>query len=159
MSKLQKKGYTLIELLITLAIMSILFGLGFISFRNYSRIQVLRSFTRKIRSDLSLAREKAISGEKPIDVECNGTNRLDGYYLRVTADQSYVVEAVCSGGTVVVKTVPSENGLSIGIPENPIFFKALSKGTNLSSDMQITITQPSTGNTSSVLVTQSGEIK
>ena len=160
MPKLQINGYTLIELLVAMSIMAILFTLGYASFRDYSRRQVLTSYVQKVKGDLSLAREKAISGQKPDGVECDSPEILSGYNFRVISNESYVIEAVCSNGTKQIKTpVLVEEGLSLNIPANPIFFKVLSKGTNLSSDSEIIISQESTGYTSSLFITQSGEIK
>jgi len=127
---LQKRGYTLIELLVGIIILSILFSVGYASFRKYSRRQVLVSFTRKVKGDLSLAREMSISGEKPDNNFCNSPNTLSGYNFRVTPDESYVLEALCSGGTVQIKEVDVQDDLSLVVSDNPIFFKVLSKGTN-----------------------------
>ncbi|MFH1971123.1 MAG: prepilin-type N-terminal cleavage/methylation domain-containing protein [Patescibacteria group bacterium] len=159
MPKLQKNGYTLIELLVAMSIMAILFTVGYASFREYSRRQVLASFVGKVKGDLSLAREMAVSGQKPDGVECNPPETLSGYNFRVISNESYVIEAICSGGTVEVKEVDVDSGLLLSVPANPIFFKVLSKGTNLSSDIEIVVSQESTGYTSSLFVTQSGEIK
>ena len=156
---LQKKGYTLIELLVGIIILSILFSIGYASFRKYSRRQVLVSFTRKVKGDLSLAREMSISGEKPSTFFCDSPNTLSGYNFRVISNESYIVEALCSGGIVQIKEVSVEDDLSLNVPENPVFFKVLSKGTNLSSDIEVKITQKSTGNISSIYITKSGEIK
>jgi len=156
---LQKRGYTLIELLVGIIILSILFSVGYASFRKYSRRQVLVSFTRKVKGDLSLAREMSISGEKPDNNFCNSPNTLSGYNFRVTPDESYVLEALCSGGTVQIKEVDVQDDLSLVVSDNPIFFKVLSKGTNLSSDIEVKITQESTGNIFSIYITKSGEIK
>lgn len=169
MSKYSKKlsGYTLIELLVGIIIISILFGVGFAGFRDFSRRQSLESLSRKIKGDLSLAREKSVSGEKPYNsggtahhAYCLSPNTLSGYNFRVTTSNNYVLEAVCSGGTVEVKSVDIPEGMSISIPlVNPLFFKVLSKGTNLSTDLEITITQVPTGKTSLIYVTKVGEIK
>ncbi|MBU0998196.1 prepilin-type N-terminal cleavage/methylation domain-containing protein [Patescibacteria group bacterium] len=158
MSELQNKGYTLIELLVGMIIMSILFSIGYASFRKYSRRQVLVSFTRKVKGDLSLAREMSISGEKPNNVFCDSPNTLSGYNFKIISNQSYKVEALCSGGTVEIKDVDVQDDLSF-VSYNSIFFKVLSKGTNLSSDIEVQIIQESTGNISSIYITKSGEIK
>lgn len=159
-SSIKRKGYTLIEVLVAITIIGIIFGLGLLNFRDFSRRQSLSSFARRVKGDLSLARENAVSGEKPLDDFCNPPNTLNGYDFRVVSDNNYVLEAVCSGGNVEIKSVVLPDGLSISAPaENPIIFKVLSAGTNLSAEAVITLNQQSTGKTLNVYVTQSGEVK
>jgi len=169
MSKYSEKllGYTLVELLVGLVIISILFGVGFAGFRDFSRRQSLESLSRKIKGDLFLARENAVSGTKPLNdfgsaqhEFCISPNILFGYNFRVVSNSNYVLEAICSGGTVEVKNVNIPEELSISIPPaNPLFFQVLSKGTNLSSDLEIIINQETTGKTKSMFITKTGEIK
>lgn len=152
-------GYTLIEVLVSLSIISILFGVGFVSYRDFSRRQYVDSFAQKIKADLALTREKAASGEKPTHERCSGTNTLSGYYFRLR-DEDYKIQAVCSEGLVDTKVVTIPSDLSVTISStNPILFKVLSSGTNLSSLNTITIKQTATGKETSVSITQYGEIK
>ena len=157
------KAFTLIEILIAISIMGLVFGVGYASFRGFSRRQSLISFARKIKGDLSLARQKAMAGEKPESLSCNSPNTLSGYNFRLVSNTNYVLEAVCSGGIVAVegKDIDAPGGVSMSYPSpNPIVFKVLGSGTNIvSSDAQITLTQTGTGNTISVYVTKGGEIK
>jgi len=156
----REKGYTLIEILVTLVIIGILFGVGFLNFREFSRKQSLVSLSRKVKGDLALARESAVSGKKPSDPSCTSPNSLTGYNFRVTDSLNYVLEAVCSGGTVEVKSVDLSEELTIEEPSpNPIFFKVLSKGTNLSSEATITLNQLNTNYSLNIYVTQTGEIR
>ena len=155
-----KNGYTLIEVLISLVIISILFGISFLNFRDFSRKQNLVSLSREIKGDLALARENAVSGKKPSNVSCNQPNTLSGYNFRVVTETNYVIEAVCSEGTVEVKDVKIPSGFSISpLLTNPIFFKVLSEGTNLSGEATITLNQENTEYTFNIYVAQSGEIK
>lgn len=154
------QGFTLVEILVGIAIMTILFGLGFLNFRDFSRRQTLKTFARRIEGDLSLAREKAISGEKPDVVVCNSPNILNGYSFQVASSENYVIKVVCSGGTIVVKNEDTPVDLTIGssVP-GAILFKVLSKGTDLSSDATITVSQTSTGRSETVIIYQTGEIE
>lgn len=162
------KGYTLIEILIGIVILSILFSIGFAGFRDFSRRQSLEVLARKIKGDLALIREKAISGEKPyndeyegMDIKCSAPNTLSGYSFRVITNHNYILEAVCLGGAVEVKNVKISDNLEISVPSpNPIFFKVLSKGTNvLSTPAEIIITQTESEKSFNISVTESGEIK
>ena len=45
------KGYTLIEILVGLAIIGLLFSFGFVSFRDYSRRQTLAGAVKEVQGD------------------------------------------------------------------------------------------------------------
>jgi len=154
-------GYTLIEILIGIVILSILFGIGFAGFRDFSRRQSLEVLARKVKGDLALIREKAISGEKPIEAVCSSpTNTLSGYSFSVINNKTYTISAICSGGNILVKQVEIPENLTISTPlPNPILFMVLSKGTNVSAETDIVVSQEESGMTFTITVTQTGEIK
>lgn len=147
-------GYTLIEILVVVSIMSILFTVGYANYRDFARRQALTASARQMKSNISLAREKAATGEKP-----EGCTTLLGYNIRFSED-GYSLEAVCSGTTISIKTVSLSSNVGSSVPStNPIFFKVLSKGTSLSEDATITLTQSESGKTENVVITPEGEVK
>lgn len=159
MSKLPFKsnflGYTLIEILVVVSIMSILFTVGYANYRDFARKQALTASARQLKSNVSLAREKATTGEKPE----SGCAVLLGYNIKFSGT-NYTLEAVCSDATITVKTINLPSNVTSSTPgTNPIFFKILSKGTNLSTDATITLTQSESGKTESIVVTPEGEVK
>src|SRR4030067_2920560 len=92
-------GYTLIEIMVALSIISIMFGIGYVAYREFSRRQSLSSAIRLIIGDLQLAQTQAITGTKPRDVVCDSPNVLSGYNFEIIEEpDSYKVEAVCTGG-------------------------------------------------------------
>jgi len=154
-------GYTLIEILVAMSIVGLIFGIGYVSFRDFARRQAVAGGARSIVADLRLAQAQAISGQKPLDIFCDPPNTLNGYNFRVVSQQSYVLEANCSGGNVQTKSVnlPSDLFLSTPTP-NPIIFKILGQGTNItSSPATLTVSQFATSHTRSVTVSAAGEIK
>lgn len=154
-------AYTIIEILVVLSVVGIVFAVGFANFRDFSRRQVLSGSLRTLKGDLRLAQEYALIGKKPEDPYCDSPNVLNGYNFLVSSSSEYTVLANCSGGTVDInKNIVLTADISISAPSpNPITFKALGQGTNFSADATITLTQLSTGDTTSVVVTQGGEIK
>lgn len=153
-------AYTLIEILVALTIVGLIFGIGYVNFRDFSRRQALAGTARSVMGDLRLAQEQALAGKKPTSVLCDTPSRLNGYNFRVNSGTSYQIEAACSGGNVVTKSVTLPPDISISTPSpNPILFKILGEGTNLSANATITLTQAGTSNTRSITVTQGGEIK
>ncbi|OGM30226.1 hypothetical protein A2630_03315 [Candidatus Woesebacteria bacterium RIFCSPHIGHO2_01_FULL_44_10] len=150
-------GYTLIELLVVLSIISTIFGIGFISYRDFSRRQQVTSAMRAIRSDMRSAQERAISGNKPTG--CNGT--LQGFAFNVRSAQNYRVEAICNTN-VTVSNVNLAQNISMSIPAtNPIIFLPIGLGTNLPRNQieTIDVTQTATSYSQSISVSWTGEIK
>ena len=160
MDRKSNAAYTLIEILVALTIVGLIFGIGYVNFRDFSRRQALAGTARSIMGDLRLAQEQALAGKKPVSAFCDSPNQLNGYNFRVINASSYRLAANCSGGNVETKLVTLPADITISSPSpNPITFKILGQGTNLSADATITLTQTGTSNTRSITVTTGGEIK
>ena len=153
-----KSGYTLIEILVGITIIALIFGFGYVSFREFSRRQALAGAAKEIKGDLRLAQASALSGNKPED--CTGL--LNGFGFRVESAASYKIEADCGTEVYEDKTVNLPDGVSISTPfPNPVLFKVLGQGTNIpqGGSAIITLTQAGTGSTLVVTITDGGEIK
>lgn len=157
-----RKGYTFIELLVGITVASLIFSLGFVSFRDFSRRQALAAAARNIEGQLRFSQEMALAGEKPDNAFCTGTESIQGYGFRVVSSSSFSVEAVCTGGSVTIKSIDLLSNISLSTPTtNPIIFKVLARGTNIPSpgSETLTLTQTESGNTIDVVVNSSGEIE
>lgn len=154
-------AYTLIEILVGLTIVGLVFGAGYISFREFARRQALAGVARSLKSDLRLAQEQALAGKKPSGLACNSPNTLSGYYFDLTSPTAYNIAARCSGGNIVIKQVVLSLGITAAASSNPTVFKVIGQGTEIPTGSQITITltQAGTGNTGTVTITSTGEIK
>src|SRR3989338_688450 len=86
-------GYTLIEILVAISITGMIFGAGFISFRDFSRRQVLVSAERALRGDLRLVQEYALIGKKPPNTNCDDPNMLAGYSFLRSLSSRYLIRA------------------------------------------------------------------
>ena len=150
-----RKGYTLIEILVGLAIISLLFSFGYVSFRDFSRRQALNGSVKQIQGDLRLAQSSASSGQKPSSGNCT---QLDGYTVNFSTD-NYVVTANCTNQNITIKTVTLPTGITETV--GSVRFKVLGQGTNLADgvDTTITVTQNGTNATAVVTITSGGEIK
>lgn len=150
-------GYTLIEILVGLVIIGILFGAGIISYRDFSRRQVLASTARQVRGDLKLAQEYALSGEKP-DETCT----LYGYRVKFTSD-SYGIYSVCGPEEAVENKddIVLPPGISLAASKTSVTFLVLGQGTDLtaSDELSLVLTQEATGNTVTILVSSTGKIE
>ena len=152
------RGYTLIEILITLTIIGFVFGTGYLSFRDFSRRQILTSAVRTMAGDLRLAQQQALAGKKPDSVSCNQPNMLESYSFEITGSMGYKINAVCSAGVINIKTVNFTDGVIITPPgTNPIEFKVVGDGTNLANTE--TITLEAFGSTRTLTVSPGGTVE
>lgn len=157
-----KRGYTLIEILVGITIIGLIFGTGFVSFREFSRRQALTSAAKSVQGDIRFAQQQALSGKKPTNAFCNSPRILHGYHFRVTSATTYEIEANCSGGNVDTKLVTLPLGITISTPPtNPIRFKSIGQGTNLitGSIVTLTITDTASGTTAPIVISYTGEIR
>lgn len=156
---LNELGYTLIEILVGVSIISLIFSFGYISYRDFARRQSLLGNARSLKADLRLAQEQALSGKKPSSVACSGEGTLIGYDFYLDSATSYVIQANCTGGLVDDKTVETSSEISLTAVPNRFTFKVIGKGTSLSDSAIITLTQNVTENTQVIVVSPEGEIK
>lgn len=167
------KGFTLIEVLIVLTVVSILSAVGFANFREYSRRQGLVSVARLVREDLRVAQQYALTGKKPSSGNCSSsTDPLDGYDFSILSSTSYVLRARCPGKLNDIKSVTLQDGytvsalgtggggISYGTTSNPLTFKELGHGTTISGGLAtIRVTQKGSNEFVDLTVTPQGTIK
>jgi len=154
-------GFTLVELLVVIGIVSVLFGLGFVNYRGFSRKQALVSVARQIEGDLRMAQQYALSGTKPDE-----TKTLKGFRFKVSG-LTYDIVPVYENGVLGTEgdSIKSEdlagNISSISTTEgiNQVMFKVLGQGTDLENPFSITLTQANTGDQIIITVSVGGEIK
>lgn len=146
----------MVETLVALAIISLLVGIGFASYRNFSRKQVLVQAARQLRSDLRLAANLALAGEKP---GACANRTLAGYRIRFPNNLSYSIEAVCDPDTETVKsvTLPGDGTITFSPVPSPILFKVVAQGTDVSGSAYLTLT--GFGDTDTVAVNEAGEVE
>lgn len=174
--RIQKKtehAYTLIELLIIIMIMSVLFTIGFIGYRDYARRQIVAGVVKQIQGDLRLTQQMALSGQKPNEKGCADSTglALDGVYFGITNNPQplYRIRAVCGNDPTqttypILKEVNLPDGIRFDFTDvsyNPIVFKVLGQGTNIPVGITavITIMQTGTDNVGTISVSSGGEIK
>ena len=149
-----KTGYTLIEVLVGLAIIGLLFTIGYAGYRDFAKRQVLNNAYEELKINLTLARQLALSGEKPS--ACGG-NFL-GNELRISSDgTSYSIHLKCQSTATTKKTINLPSGITIS-GTSPIRFNLLGQGTNLTANTDITVTQLN-GGSKKITITQQGTIK
>lgn len=159
------KGFTLIEVIISIGIMAILMGLGFANFRDYQRRQELIAEGRTLENNLRLAQAAAFSGQKPTLTPPSVCTSFDGVKFELTSSTTYTIAYVCNGGIdefneVTYTLSPNMTIVGNGLGSS-VLFKTIGHGTNLVSGAKylLTVTQNNTGATTTITITSGGEIK
>lgn len=153
-------AYTLIELLIVITISIIIFSVGIVGYREFSRRQALTGITKQIKADLRLTQQLALTGQKPTeDYQGNSVtcSRLSSYTFTRINSVTYQIIANCTNTNSIIKNIdmPEDTIISAG----NIVFKALGQGTSLSSPLTYTITNTQSSTTNTIVVGVGGDIQ
>lgn len=119
-----RRGYTLIELLITITITTILVTIGVSAYRKASDIQAIKTTTETIIATITSAQKSATSG----NADCTNTN---GPYLgeRLTTSigsNLLTITSICQNGSGVSRNI--ELGNATFATANDITFRPLNQG-------------------------------
>ena len=150
-----RRGFTLVEMIVALSVITLIFGLGLTTYQNFFKRQIVEQVALSLISDLQLEKDKALSGEKPSGW-CDGAGEtLLGWRLDLTTS-GYSVLPACSSGVdgAVFKSVTFPAGISAASPAQ-ILFKVLGQGVN--GDYTIILSDLS-GNSRAIRVVSSGLI-
>lgn len=104
-----KKGFTLIELMVSFAMISIVFVLGVSRFIEFNRVQSVTGAGQTVKNNLRRIQSLGLSGSKP--AACAATDALNGYQVVFLDDKTYTAQALCGGvvaGPVTTYTLPAD---------------------------------------------------
>ena len=148
------KGFTLVELLVVLIILGVLTTLGITTYNRFHEGQVLVLATRKLKSNLQAAQTKAMTNKQPL----SGCTNFSGYSV-IFEDSSYRIAASCDEGEIDPETFSLPNNIVLNSGASSVLFKVRPGGTNLASDLSLEYAHETTGDTISVTITSTGEIR
>src|SRR3989344_4126532 len=143
----QLSGFTYIELLISMLVMFLLFGVGFANYRDFQRREQVQSAARMVLSDLRLAQESALSGRKV----CPSTEVLLNYSFQYVDPDTYNISEVCTPiATPIITLIKSVDLQGALFDVNSTFitsadtggtirFLPVGKGTNITAGAQRSI--------------------
>ncbi len=144
-----KKGFTIIELLVTMGVILLLGGGVVAAFNNFNENQRVKQAALGFKSNLRFAQNKALSGEKP-----SGCGTLVGYTVSFAAS-SYTIQAQCDSGLVgATITTLFPSGVSFVPVPSPFTFAVLTG--RIASDTTITLS--GLNKTYSLTVSGSGNV-
>jgi type IV fimbrial biogenesis protein FimT len=96
----RQRGYTLLELMVTLGIVGILAGVAAPSFSDFVRTQQLRSVANDLATSFQLARSEAVKRNADITVARVGSSWLEGWTVAAGAT-TLRAHDVISGLTII----------------------------------------------------------
>ncbi|MDO8487109.1 MAG: prepilin-type N-terminal cleavage/methylation domain-containing protein [Candidatus Curtissbacteria bacterium] len=140
-----RRGFSLIELLIVVAIFGLTVSLVTAAFITFDRNQKLRNAALQLKSDLRQAQNKALSGDKGSGgAICPSTSTLGGWYIQISTDSTdgkngkYTLAGDCKTGagdsSFAAKTIFLPGGVTVSaislgaIADMDIFFQPLTSG-------------------------------
>lgn len=109
--KIKEKGFSLIELIISVGILAIISGVGFINIVNYKNRQTLASNTREIVTVLRNAQDRSLSQESGGRWGVHFENPLEGIGFYELFQGNFY-----SSSTINLKN-PLSSGVQFNIPE------------------------------------------
>ena len=122
----RSSGFSLVELLVVIAVLAITLTLAAGPFREYILMQRLRSVQSQLTTDLAFARSEAISRDTFVQmrVQTSGAGTCYIIYSRADSGSSDPCDCTanpgsrCASGTSELKTVllPTNESISIAVP-------------------------------------------
>lgn len=126
-------GFTLIEILVTVVISGVLFGVGIAAFRGIGARQNLKQAGGEFISNLRLIQEKTLSSQKP-----GGCNVLLGYEVSYFDGNTYLIQPICQNGGGIVTPVYLPDGISFAADFGMISFFILQAGVDAEKIITLT---------------------
>lgn len=155
----QNKGYTIVEILVVIAISVIVVTFSYANIRDFQSRQKLATIARQLNSDLNYAQQTALAGYKPDDPHCTAVNStFESVRFRVQAN-TYSLFPRCTGGNATAfftRTLPSE--VTLYSSQNNIDFYPLTGGTNVTAGTPASIGVCGFGDAKGFTVTSTGEV-
>ena len=130
-------GFSLIELIVVIAVTMLLLGGLLISYNNYNQNQIVKQAAQTVKANLHLAQSRAQSGVKPT----SGCTELTGYTV-IFAQTSYSIQAQCSPEGLVgsISSVSLPTTTSFAPIPSTLIFGVLARGlVNINNSATITI--------------------
>ena len=157
-------GFTLIEIVVTLAVLTILISTTFVGFNKYSLNQKLNSATDNLKNTINEAKADALSQVIRTSTCNSSLMTLKGYQVYLANSTTYNLKEICanSSGTLSypdLKTIVLDSGLTVSNTPISINFLIQSSGGGIESQVDQQITISAGGSSRTVTVTPDGTIK
>lgn len=133
---MRQSGYTLFELIVSIGIITIVFGLAIAAYNTFNKRERLRQAGLTLKANLRFAQTKSLSAEKP----SSGCTTFSGMRVSFTAS-TYSIVHMCSEGAV-------GSSIDVSLPSDVTFFPTpttftflpLTRAISLSAQQSIVLT-------------------
>jgi len=154
MASFRRDSFTLIEMLVSVAISMLVFGLIVVGYLNFSSGREIRQKAYELKSQLRLVRSKAINGEKP-NSSCIDLNSYRVYAV-VGEGSSLFYCPVCSDTCTGEEEIDLGIDYTISSTDSEFFFSA-GDGALIDNEVEIAVSKGTSSYQLTVL--KSGEIQ
>ena len=158
-NKQQQKGFTLIELMVMIAVVGIMTTVGFVSLKSGQNKNKLKSAQAEITAMIKLAQSYALQGKK------DNNDAVPKYYgVKFSADgKSYVFcsssNATDYGCNNSIETHPFSGGINLSVGQNSLIWFDIPNGNcKLSSAGSLLLTLKLDSNEKTITVSPGGSI-
>jgi len=139
----QNCGFSLIELLITLALISLITSASYFGFTQFNKYQNLNVTYENLKNALN---EAKANSSAQVSRKCTNIQVLVGHQVRIntsTAPHSYNLEEVCQNlnlteSTYVIKKLNVLSGINLSGPSSPILFLVLTGNVRNPANISLT---------------------
>lgn len=102
---MKNTGFTLIEIILSLAVILIISGASYVAFGNFNKQQVFNSSYENLKNTINEAKSDALS---QVISKCTGLQTLVGYQIAIDSSsdpKSYSLQEVCQVSSTEVEVV------------------------------------------------------
>jgi len=150
MVKKRKRGFTLIEMMVVIAIIAVLSAIAVPSFMEYARNQRLNGAARQVYTDLMNARQQAVTENKKMIVQF-----VNNHQYQFVRDNDASETVTTGDETLVLRDIhPDYSDVTFSASFNPAF-----RPNGTGKNPKITLTSSSTGKTKCIKISTAGRIK
>ena len=150
MVKKRTLGFTLIEMMVVIAVIAVLSAIAVPSFMEYARNQRLNGAARQVYTDLMNARQQSVTENKKIIVQF-----VNNHQYQFVRDNDASETVTTGDETLVLRDIqPEYSDVTFSAGFNPAF-----RPNGTGKNPVITLTSSSTGKTKCITISTAGRIK
>jgi type IV fimbrial biogenesis protein FimT len=117
------RGFTLIELMIVIAVVAVILTLAAPSFYNFIVSQRLKAISAQLTTDVQLARSEAVGRNQAVRMRFSSSTADSCYAIYTGADDSCncLNTPVCPTGSTEIRTVKVSRALGVSLSATPAY--------------------------------------
>jgi prepilin-type N-terminal cleavage/methylation domain-containing protein len=156
-----KNAFTLVEMLVVVAMIAIVSGVSIAAYTNYNNYKAVDQETKRLIDVLESAKKKAASGDNETSSNC-GAGSLVGYVVQVN-NNKYTLQIHCqSGGSYYftsILTYSVASGIQLTPSSENIEYYPLGAAVSINPNTPLVLYQAVTGTRKCINITSTGIIE